>query len=157
MARLPDRPWRLALRVAYRLQRLYWFMARPRQPSAHVAVWHEGRLLLIRNSYKRLVSVPAGRVHRAESAAQAAARELNEEVGICVPPEELRPGITVVSREEHKEDHAHFFELELGAAPKIHIDGREVIWAGFETVPDALQLPLSDPVRQFLERRAEPP
>ena len=87
----------------------------------------------------------------------SAARELDEEVGIRVSPEELRPAITVVSHEEHKEDHAHFFELELAAAPEIRIDGREVIWAGFETVPDALQLPLSDPVRQFLEQRAEAP
>ena len=116
-----------------------------------VAVWHAGRVLLIRNSYRRPLSMPAGNLHRGESPAAAAVRELREEVGISVEPGRLRFAREIVHRSDWKEDHSHLFELELAEAPRLAIDGREVIWAGFATRAEALARELSVPVRIYLE------
>jgi len=119
-----------------------------------VAVWHAGRVLLVRNSYRRPLSMPAGNLHRGESPLAAAVRELREEVGIAAPPERLRYAREVVHHTDWKEDHSHVFELELDAAPRIAIDGREVVWADFATPDEALARELSVPVRVYLESRS---
>ncbi len=136
--------------------RVYWFLARPRTEGALVGVWHAGRVLLVRNSYRRPLSVPAGSLRRGESAQAAAARELREEVGIAVAPERLRSVREIVHRTDYKEDHSHVFEIELAEAPQLAIDRREVVWAGFVTPAGALARELSVPVRIYLEARGRP-
>ena len=118
-----------------------------------VAVWHAGRVLLVRNSYRRALSLPAGSLRRGETPVQAAVRELFEEVGIVVPPERLRFVREIVHHSDYKEDHSHVFEIELAEAPRIAVDGREVVWAGFATREEALARELSAPLRAYLEDR----
>jgi ADP-ribose pyrophosphatase YjhB (NUDIX family) len=132
--------------------RAFWFVARPRAEGAMIAVWHAGRVLLVRNSYRRPLSMPAGNLRRGESPAAAAVRELREEVGIRVEPERLRFVREVVHRSDWKEDHSHVFEVELDEAPRLAIDGREVVWADFATRDEALARELSVPVRLYLLR-----
>jgi 8-oxo-dGTP pyrophosphatase MutT (NUDIX family) len=98
--------------------------------------------------------MPAGNLHRGESPLAAAVRELREEVGIAAAPERLRYAREVVHHTDWKEDHSHVFELELDAAPRIAIDGREVVWADFATPDEALARELSVPVRVYLESRS---
>jgi 8-oxo-dGTP pyrophosphatase MutT (NUDIX family) len=128
---------------------------RPRAEGSIVAVWHAGRVLLVRNSYRRPLSMPAGNLRRGESPIAAAARELREEVGIAAAPDRLRWVREVVHHTDWKEDHSHVFELELDAAPRVAIDGREVVWAGFVTPDEALAHELSLPVRVYLESRTK--
>jgi ADP-ribose pyrophosphatase YjhB (NUDIX family) len=118
-----------------------------------VAIWHAGRVLLVRNSYRRPLSVPAGSLRRGESPERAAARELREEVGIAVPADRLRFVREIVHHTDWKEDHTHVFEVELDEAPRPAIDRREVVWAGFATPEEALARELSVPVRVYLESR----
>ena len=146
-----DRLHRLGLRIAYLVLRAFWFMTRPRAEGAMVAVWHEGRVLLVRNSYRRPLSMPAGNLRRGESPAAAAVRELREEVGITVAPERLRFAREIVHHSDWKEDHSHVFEVELAEAPRIAIDQREVVWAGFAARDEALARELSVPLRIYLE------
>jgi ADP-ribose pyrophosphatase YjhB (NUDIX family) len=135
------------------LLRVWWFVARPRAEGSLVAVWHAGRVLLVRNSYRRPLSLPAGNLRRGESPLAAAVRELREEVGIAAAPEVLRFVREVVHRTDWKEDHSHVFELELADPPRVAIDRREVVWAGFLTPAEALARELSVPVRIYLESR----
>ena len=79
-----DAAIRTAYRLGYPVFRLWWFVRRPRVRGAYVAVWHDGRLLLIRNSYKTGETVPCGGLRRGESPRAGARRELEEEVGIAV-------------------------------------------------------------------------
>jgi len=116
-----------------------------------VAVWHADRVLLVRNSYRRPLSVPAGSLRRRESPQAAAARELREEVGLCVAADRLRFVREIVHHTDWKEDHAHLFEVELDEAPHVAIDRREVVWAGFATREEALARELSVPLRVYLE------
>lgn len=155
--RMTDRLWRVALRVAWRLLRLWWFVRRPHIEGVYVAVWHGGRLLVVRNSYKSYATVPGGGVYRGEPRATAAARELREEAGIDVDPSALRLALDDVLFFEHKHDHATVYEIDLPAAPVPRVDGREVISAAFLAPEEALARSLSPVVRRYLVRREESP
>ena len=47
-----DWPWRLAYRVGFRLARLWWRLRRPDHDGAMVAVWLDGRVLAVQQSYR---------------------------------------------------------------------------------------------------------
>lgn len=148
-----DGLWRTGLRVAFRLQLVWWRLRKPVVTGSYVAVWHGGRVLLIRNSYRRADSLPAGGLQRGETPRDAAVRELAEEVGIRARPEELAySGEFVHTR--LAEDHAHLFELVCEREPEVRIDRREVVWASFLPLREALTRELVPPVRSYLESRA---
>lgn len=130
-ARALDSLARVTLRGAFRLLRVYWFVFRPRSHGAGVAVWASGRLLCVRNSYRRDLGLPGGRIQRHEAAQAAAARELREEVGIEVDPGVLNFVERIESRYEYRRDRWELFELVLEEEPGFSPDRREVIWAGF--------------------------
>lgn len=147
-----DAIWRGAFRIGFRIQKLYWRVRRPRLTGAYVAVWRGDRLLCIRNSYRRLLSLPAGGLARGERPIDTALRELAEEVALVARPEELRYVGEIVSHVGHAEDHAHFFELACDGSREVVVDGREVVWAEFLAPEVALERGVVDVVRQYLER-----
>lgn len=149
-----DALWRAALRVAYRLQLAWWFVRRPAIVGAYVAVWHEDRLLVIRNSYRQRFSLPAGGLKRRETPRGAAARELREEAGIDVAEERFAYHGEIVHVSSYAEDHAHVFELRCDTPPAFQVDGREVVWAGFLTPAEALERGVVGVVRRYLEQVA---
>ena len=115
-----------------------------------MAVWHGERLLVIRNSYRRLLSLPAGRLRRGEELRDAARRELREEVGIDVPASALRYAREIVGRVAYTEDHVHLFEIRVDEAPDLRVDGREVVWAEFLPPDEAFARGLAEYVRRYL-------
>ena len=149
-----DALYRLGLRVAYRLLLVGWFLFRPRRRGVFIAVWHAGRVLAIRNSYRDWLALPAGGMRRGETPEAAGRRELAEEVGITAAPGALRFVCEVPSTFEWKRDRCAFFEIHLDAPIEPHVDHREVIWAGFVTPAEALAARLAPPVRAYLERRS---
>ena len=151
MRELLDSLWRLALRLVYRLLLVWWRVRRPVKRGAHVAVWHGDRVLVIRNSYRKLLSLPAGGRARGETFLEAAVRELREEVGISADPRELAYYGEIVHDARHAEDHAHLFELRCARAPEVRVDRREVIWAEFLAPGDALARGVVGVVRLYLE------
>ncbi len=148
-----ERGHRVALRCAFQLLRLYWFVFRPRTHGAFVAVWARGRLLCIRNSYRRELGLPGGRVRRGEEEREAAARELREEVGVVVDPGTLQWVGRLEFRYEYKRDRCDLFEWRLDEEPSFAPDRREGIWAGFRSPDDLLGEPAS-PVLEACLRRA---
>jgi 8-oxo-dGTP diphosphatase len=153
IATMLDLLWRVGLRIAIRLLRVVWFFQRPLANGAYVAVWWDGNLLLIRNSYRDGEAVPCGAIDRGETPVQAAARELVEEAGIVAATEDLRFVCEIVVNFDFKEDHAHFFELHLETPPTVRIDNREVIWAQFVPEPELQGRPLLPHVRGYLKAR----
>jgi 8-oxo-dGTP pyrophosphatase MutT (NUDIX family) len=148
------------MRLAYRLLLAWWFVRRPAIHGSHVAVWHGDRVLVIRNSYRKLLSLPAGGRVRGETFVEAAARELREEVGVRAEVEQLAYYGELVYRHHYAEDHAHVFVLRCDAAPDVRVDRREVIWAEFLTPEEALARGVVGAVRLYLEAvilRAPPP
>ncbi len=130
---------RPAIRIAYRcaavLRRLYWLAFRPTTPGVKCIVEHDGKLLFIKNSYgRRLWTFPGGACHRGEDPAQAAQREVAEEVGINVT--QVRAIGSFYSDREYKRDTVHCFHASV-ASPVHRVDGTEVTEAAW-FAPDAL-------------------
>jgi len=148
---LVDRSFQVALTGAYRLMRIYWWIRRPRTHGALVAIWHDRKILLIRNSYHNYFSLPGGYVHTNESAANAAARELEEEIGLAVAIDSLRPAVEMEQVWEFKTEHVELFSLHCVEAPKIELDGREVISAAYFEPEAALQLEMYPPIRFHIQ------
>lgn len=149
---LLDLGFRLAFRGAYRLLSVYWYVRRPATHGVNVAVWCDGSLLVLRNSYRPGISLPGGGVGRRESRREAAARELREEVGVLCPAELLRPALSARSNHEHKDDVVHIFELSLAQRPHITIDRREVVWASFLPLDEVRALAGCPQLRAYLDQ-----
>jgi 8-oxo-dGTP diphosphatase len=142
------------MRVAYRLRLAWWYVRRPEIHGSYIAVWHGERVLIIRNSYRRRLSFPAGGRVRGETMLDAAQRELREEVGISAAPGELAYYGELVHDSNYAEDHGHVFELHCASVPEVRVDRREVIWAEFLAPDDALARGVVGVVRLYLEARS---
>lgn len=150
-ATLVDRMFQLAYKAAYRMMRVYWSVRRPATHGALVTLWNDGQVLLIQNSYVSYRSLPGGYVGRNETGAEAAVRELREEIGVVARPEQLERVYDEVKDWEGKRDRVEVFKLELDHRPKMAIDRREVIAAGWYSPARALELDLFPPIRLILE------
>lgn len=118
---------RLALRLSYpllcRLERVFEL----RSDVAMVAVWHDGRLLTVRHSYRPGDALPGGTLSAGEAPARAAARELFEEVGIDLRPEDL----VLVRSWQERRGRRWLFDYHPADLPQITPDQREVVSARF--------------------------
>ena len=80
---------RAALWTAYRLLRVWWFIRRPQHDGAVIAIWLDGRILMVRHSYRSRLGWPGGGIKAGEQQLDAACRELHEELGLLVSRESL--------------------------------------------------------------------
>jgi 8-oxo-dGTP diphosphatase len=126
-----DWPWRLAYRVGFRLARLWWRLRRPDHDGAMVAVWLDGRVLAVQQSYRTNPSWPGGGIRRGEEPREAARRELREELGLDVAPEDLVLAREVAVDWDYRRERVRVFELRLDAEPVLRIDNREIVAARF--------------------------
>jgi ADP-ribose pyrophosphatase YjhB (NUDIX family) len=145
--------FRLAYRNAYRLMRIYWGVRHPSVHGALVAIWHDGKILLVQNSYVPYRSLPGGYVRSHETGRDAALRELREETGIRATAADLKPIIDEHHDWEGKREHIEIFNLDVTERPRIEVDNREVVEAGFFSPDEALKLELFPPIRRVIERR----
>lgn len=147
---------RLALRLAYRVLRVWWFLRRPAHDGAVVAIWHGERILMLRHSYRRRLGWPGGGMGRGEAPLDAARREIKEELGLDVEEDALVYIGETMQRWEYRRDRVWIFELSLGAAPRLRLDRREVVGAEFMTPEAALALEIAPFIRTYLESRRPP-
>ena len=150
-----DLGFRGAYKVAHRMLRTWWFFRRPRTEGALIAIWNQGELLLVKNSYRAQYTLPGGYVHRGETPSQAAARELLEEVGLDIPAERFRPAFEGELPFEFRRDFLTIVEIELDHRPAIQVDNREVVWAGWKHPDDVLRLNVVPHVVDYLRLRPE--
>jgi 8-oxo-dGTP diphosphatase len=148
-----DRLYRVAYRGAYRMMRVYWAVMRPQVHGALVAIWNNGEILLVKNSYVRYWSLPGGYVHHGETGRAAAIRELIEETGIRAGASELRLALDQQHLWEGKREHIEIFELDVTTRPTIKVDNREVVEATFFSPKKALELELFEPLRKVIGKR----
>lgn len=144
---------RAVYRVAHWGLRLLWFIRRPETTGALVAVWHQGRVLLVKNSYRRQLTLPGGYIRPREDRRTAAARELREEVGVQVQPKRLVHAYHGTHVFEHRQDTLDIYELEVEEAPDVRVDDREVVRAEFHTPDEALRLDIVPHLEEYLSRR----
>ena len=133
--------------------RVYWAVLHPNTHGSLVAIWVNGRILLVKNSYVRYFNLPGGYVKVGETAVDAALRELREEVGIDVESDQLIPAIDETHIWEAKRERLEIYELELATEPQVRVDNREVTSASFHNAPEALGLLLFPPIRRHIEQK----
>ena len=135
--------------------RTYWKVTHPTTHGALVALWHQGEVLLVRNSYVPYYSAPGGYIRSGETSADAVVRELREEIGVQTESSSLTSALNETHEWEGKQDHVEIFELELEHRPEIAVDNREVIAARWFPAHKALQLNLFPPLRKVIAARVE--
>lgn len=137
--RLPVPVCRAAYRGAYAAMRGYWFLRRPDVKGVKCVLTDGQRVLLVRHTYgRRGWDLPGGAVRRREPPAQAASREMREELGVVVGQwnelGEVRAWI------DHRRDHMHCYQAEIAGQP-ITMDPCElsaVQWFDRERLPSPL-------------------
>jgi len=144
---------RFGYRAAYWAARAWWFIRRPHTSGAVVALWNDGRILLVQASYRRCYALPGGFMKPGETAREAASRELAEELRLFIPPATLRLGWCGSRRFESRQDTVTIWEVLLDAPPVIRVDGRELIWAGWKTPVEARSMRLLPHLREYLANR----
>ena len=142
--------YRLGYRLAYRLILIYAFFVRPKHEGALVAVWHQGRVLLVKASYRKGWSLPGGGIDRGEAPLDAAVREAREEIGLTLDPAQLTLAQETTMLHAYLLDHARIFAVELEDMPSLAIDHREIVEAVFHTPEAALNLRMPPFVRLYL-------
>jgi 8-oxo-dGTP pyrophosphatase MutT (NUDIX family) len=140
--------------VYFRVYGAYCYLAQPRVNGVYIAVWCDGRLLLVENSYRRQLYFPSGGVRAGEPPLQAARRELREEVGIDLPLDHFKLAFEMHLHHDNMRDRVSTFEVRLNEPPRLAIDRREVVRAAFVTADDARKLDLAAVVREYVNRRA---
>ncbi|QNE04705.1 NUDIX domain-containing protein [Croceicoccus marinus] len=146
---MPPAVHRLALKLGERARRIWWRWRKPQlRGCALVPLNAEGHVLMVRHSYRARAEwqLVTGGVDKGETHEQAAARELDEEVGLKART------LTQVLREPVEmhgasNDVVVFLARVEGA---FRIDNREIAEARF-FAPDALPAAMSEWARRYVE------
>jgi len=111
-------------RLIHPVRKFYWFVAKPTTRGVKVLLEYNHQYLMIQNTYgKPYWTFPGGGVRRSETPAEAAIREVKEEVGITIASPQLLG--TYDSRFEHKRDTVYCFYTPL-LHPNFVIDQDEI-------------------------------
>jgi ADP-ribose pyrophosphatase YjhB (NUDIX family) len=142
---------RAALRGAYAVLRVYWFLAHPEVQGVKCVLTHGEHVLLVRHTYgDRGWDLPGGRVRRDEPAVHTARREMQEELGVVI--ENWSPLGEVVGTVDHRRDRMQCFQAEIRDG-RLRIDAGElaaVQWFPRRQLPDRV----GHYVREILGRAA---
>ncbi|MCP9929753.1 NUDIX hydrolase [Cyanobium sp. AMD-g] len=136
--------------LAARLYETWQLVAKPHNHGALVAIWHQGRLLLVQASYRHGLGLPGGGLERGETAQQAAVRELGEELGLRVTPDALLDPWQITEISARGKNSVTIFTLRAAREPAIRLDGLELVASQWLTREEALTRPLVSHVREYL-------
>jgi 8-oxo-dGTP diphosphatase len=152
----PDWVCRFVYRHGIRAARLWWWFTQPHTWGAHVMIWHQGKVILVRTSYRSDWMAPGGGLKPGETPVQGAVREVSEEVGLTLRDEDLHLVQVIEHSPDYRQDKLHLFETRVATVSAIRIDNREIVEARWVTPAEALSLPLAPPMRDYLRLKSEP-
>jgi 8-oxo-dGTP diphosphatase len=151
--KLPDWMFRLIYRYGFRGARLVWRFTQPHHAGALVMLWRAERVVLVRPSYQDVWMAPGGGIEGNENPAQAALREVSEELGLQLAFEQLHLALVVEHFWNNRHDNVHIYEVELSDEPALQIDRREIVEARFVTLKQAESLALSPHLKDYFRMK----
>lgn len=75
---------KILIKIASFLRKIYWFIFRPETHGVKGFLIKDNKVLLVKTSYSKWLTLPGGGIKRGETAKEAVIRELMEETGIEV-------------------------------------------------------------------------
>jgi 8-oxo-dGTP pyrophosphatase MutT (NUDIX family) len=147
--------WRTVYRLGYPCAQVVWRVTGKPGKGTTIAVWHQGRLLCVRESYRPGLGLPGGGLRRGEAPEAGARRELFEEVGLALEPTVFSGTGQLAYRNDGRVIEDMLFEIELDVEIPLRIDQREIVWAGFLSPADILADQMQHGTRLYLERVAK--
>ena len=145
--------WILRLRLlslAAWLYDVYRLLVKPRTRGALVALWYQGRVLLVQASYRHELSLPGGWIDRGEAPEQAARRELFEELGVELPLARFVQPWVLCERSARGENTVWIYGLACSEQPLVQVDGLEIVSVEWLTPEQALARELTGHLREYL-------
>jgi 8-oxo-dGTP pyrophosphatase MutT (NUDIX family) len=135
--RLRDPLLRLAFRIGYRVLRVWWSISRSTKRGVKCVLTRDGQILLVRHTYgdQRRWELPGGGVKRRERPADAARREVHEELGIAV--DDLTLLGDLFERIDGKRDRLWCYSAEIGDR-ELDLDQAEIAsaeWFSLDRLP----------------------
>ncbi|MFE2440810.1 NUDIX domain-containing protein [Streptomyces sp. NPDC059426] len=131
-------------------------MARPRMAAGAVFFDAQGRILLVRPSYKPMWEIPGGYIETGESPLSACRREVEEELGIT-PPIGALLVVDWAPNEAEGDKVLYLFdggEMSSNTAATIKLASAELLAAEFHAVEDLDQLLIPRLVRRVKQAMA---
>jgi len=148
---------RLVYRTGFPLARAWWWLTRPRATGVAVAIKAQGRVLVVRQSFRKGLGLVGGGLHLGEAPEAGMVRELAEEVGLVLSPDRLRALPVLELVHEWRRLRVHLFEAELLEQPALRPDGAEIVAISWRWPAQLRAEPGLHPVlRHWLDSRAEP-
>lgn len=148
-----DLAYQVAFKAAHRLLRLYWSVRQPHKGGILIAIWNQGELLIVKNTYRKQHTLPGGYPRSGETPSQTGARELAEECDVHVGPDELREVYRAEHLFEGRRDDVTIVEVELPVRPNVRVDHREVAYARFARPDEILRLEIVPHLKEYLEQK----
>ena len=142
------------LRLAAWVYELYRLVRRPHTHGALVAIWWKKQLLMVKTSYRQGYGLPGGGLRRNETAAQAAVRELKEELGITLKSDWLKQAWTLTEQLAGGQNTVKIFSLRWPPTSDHPDQPPELIPDQLEIV-EAVWMTLEQARRQTLPRHLE--
>jgi 8-oxo-dGTP pyrophosphatase MutT (NUDIX family) len=144
-----DRAYRVAYRLAYPIVWCWWRLLK-RQQGVVVAVWLDDAVLAVRHSYRPGLFLVHGGVGRCEDHRLAAARELQEEVGVAIDRDALR----LVVAASTKLGLNYLYETRVTEKPELVVDRREIVEACFVHPGVLHEVRDQDKIGEYVRRHA---
>jgi 8-oxo-dGTP pyrophosphatase MutT (NUDIX family) len=148
---------RLVYRAGFPLARAWWWLTQPSATGVAVAIVAQGRVLVVRQSFRTGLSLVGGGLRPGEDPRAGMVRELAEEVGLVLSPDRLHVLPVLELVHEWRRLRVHLFEAELPEQPALRPDGAEVVAASWHRPVELWAEPGLHPVlRAWLDGRVEP-
>lgn len=139
---------RLSNRVKAPFQLLYWRVAMPEAEGAKLLIEHDGKYLLIRETFgQKHWTFPGGRSRKNEQPEETARRKATEEVGITLV--DLTPLGSYFHTRQHKRDVICAFYAQVDS-PAFQINPNTISEARWYTREELASLPQSESIADVL-------
>jgi len=145
------------LRLGAWAYELYRLVRRPDTHGALVAIWWRQQLLMVKTSYRRGYGLPGGGLRRSETPAQAAVRELREELGLTLQGSWLRQPWTLTEHRAGGCNTVTIFSLmwpptsdHTDQPPELMPDRLEILETVWMTLEQAQQQKLPEHLQRYL-------